>query len=103
MGRVQSGTAQRVRETYADLYCGTVTSGQDGAFELFSTFEMVGQVMIQNDPTNAAGEDVLIGNQHQQVWRLQPGDSVVIPVDQVPMVWVYYTAAGITINWLAVG
>jgi len=64
---------------------------------------IVGQVMVQNDAGNAAGEDVLVGNQNQQVWLLQPGDSVTIPVDRIGTVWVYYTAAGITINWLAVG
>ena len=104
MGRVQSGAPQRVRETYSELYCGTVNSAAVGLLQLVGPPGVViGQVMVQNDPTNAVGQYVMVGNQHQQTWRLDPGDTVTVPVDQIGSVWVQYSDADIVVNWLAVG
>lgn len=85
VSRVKAGTKELTTTAAAAL-----SAGQDCR-----------SVAIQNDPNNLV--DVLVGDADSQVWQLVPGDSVVLSVTNVSMVYAKNVSSTTqSVNWLAI-
>ena len=85
VSRVKAGTKELTTTAAAAL-----SAGQDCR-----------SVAIQNDPNNLV--DVLVGVADSQVWQLVPGDSVVLSVTNVSMVYAKNVSSTTqSVNWLAI-
>lgn len=85
VSRVKAGTKELTTTAAAAL-----SSGQDCR-----------SVAVQNDPNNLV--DVLVGDADSQVWQLVPGDSVVLSVTNVSMVYAKNVSSTTqSVNWLAI-
>ena len=85
LSRVKAGTKSLTTTTAAAL-----SAGQDCR-----------SVAVQNDPNNLV--DVLVGDAASQVWQLVPGDSVVLSVTNVSMVYAKNVSSTTqSVNWLAI-
>ena len=85
LSRVKAGTKELMTTAAAAL-----SAGQDCR-----------SVAVQNDPNNLV--DVLVGDADSQVWQLVPGDSVVLSVTNVSMVYAKNVSSTTqSVNWLAI-
>ena len=85
LSRVKAGTKSLTTTTAAAL-----SDGQDCR-----------SVAVQNDPNNLV--DVLVGDADSQTWELVPGDSVVLSVTNVSMVYAKNVSSTTqSVNWLAI-
>lgn len=85
LSRVKAGTKELATTAAAAL-----SAGQDCR-----------SVAVQNDPNNLV--DVLVGDADSQVWQLVPGDSVVLSVTNVSMVYAKNVSSTTqSVNWLAI-
>lgn len=85
LSRVKAGTKELTTTAAAAL-----SAGQDCR-----------SVAVQNDPNNLV--DVLVGDADSQVWQLVPGDSVVLSVTNVSMVYAKNVSSTTqSVNWLAI-
>lgn len=58
------------------------------------------EVIVQNDPASAV--NVTVGNEFGQYLVLIPGDSVLLHVNDVNLVWAGTSGGSATVNWLAI-
>lgn len=56
-------------------------------------------VLVQNDPSNATGNDVYVGSATSQSMRLQPGQSEQVPMTDASQVYIKAIAGTPRVNW----
>ncbi len=95
-----AGGIQRVGETYDTLDAFNAYTGAAGETKQLSaeTYQ-IAQVIVGADYDNSG--HVYVGNASIQAFKLEPGASLTLPIDQMAKVYVKFPAAA-TIFWLAV-
>lgn len=90
---------QAVRLTNSALYDGTQNVGTT-AVPLDARL-VITEVIVQSDPDNQGV--VYVGNANSQSFQLNPGEAVVVPIDETSKVYVIGSVEWQRVNWLAVG
>jgi len=87
-----------VGQTFAKLRSGTKTVGATCAPIADST--PCWRVVLQADPNNGQGDDVLVGGRDGCHYQLQAGDSVEILINNLDKIYASAVAGSPVINWL---
>lgn len=87
---------RRVTSGFALLVAGT--NGLTTSAEVLAATDEVNECLIQNDPDNTV--DILIGDSSSQVIQLQPGQSIVIPIQDPNTIWLKSVSGTPTANFL---
>jgi hypothetical protein len=90
-------------ETFDNLYCGQVrTPAPPAQAPLVGVTVACFGVIVQSSDTNQQGSYVYVGNQSQGcVIELTPGNSVIIPINDLEKIYVRGSAANLLVNFLA--
>lgn len=86
--------------TSSAFYDGTVAAAAAAA-QLQAGSQPCAEVIVQNDPSNAVGQDIYVGNSTSQSMRLKPGDSEIVPINDVNKVYVKAVTGTPRVNWHA--
>lgn len=78
---------------------GTSLGATTDAAQLSSTNYYCNEVYLENDPSNAV--NILWGSSDGQPFKLAPGGSVSIPVQNVALVYVKTASSTATVPWAA--
>lgn len=78
------------------LYGGTLAATTTAA--AVGSDQRISEILVQNDPNN--GVDILVGGSATQPIRLQPGQTLVLPVGNVNVVYAKTVSGTGTVNWL---
>lgn len=98
-----NGRLQRIAQRLASiqpsdtLYAGTSTLSTSAA--AIGSSQACTAVLVQSDPTNTV--DMVMGNASTQPIRLVPGQTILIPVTNINLVYAKSISSTPTLNWLA--
>lgn len=90
-------------ETFDNLYCGQVrTPAPPAQAPLVGVTVACFGVVVQSSGTNPQGSYVYVGNRGQGcVIELTPGNSVIVPINDLEKIYVRGSAANLSVNFLA--
>lgn len=78
------------------LYAGT--AGLTTAAAAIAGSQAISEVLLQSDPNNTV--DILVGTSGTQAIRLRPGQSLVIPVNNLALIFAKAATGTATLNYL---
>lgn len=93
-----AGKPERVTEVYNTLGTGEYTAAGAGVIQLSTAVYEIAQVIIGADADNS--NEVYVGNAASQVFKVEPGASLTIPINRLDAVYVRFIGAD-TIFWLS--
>jgi hypothetical protein len=102
MTKQKSGASQPVMESYQVLLANKLAVTTTAQPLMARPNPEAFTCIVQASHANTSGSRVLVGNQHNQTFELEPGEAVSIPASPF-VVYVRVVSGTESVNWLAGG